>query len=207
MAPSPTPGASPAFNPMGKTFPQRLDAFIADVQSKYSVTIRKDSGRTAEWEQKLHIVHMFLYNKYQSTIPANVDPGKRTISWGHLSDPKVVWNTAQWSDILRTSKGTVPIRAGNSWKQGFEPDRTATEKQAKSLLTAACIGDNGEKCQMASRVDDGTIVILVRGIHVELILKFGESPIGDLRGREIGHQKREFVFANPVTRQLRFGAA
>jgi hypothetical protein len=132
------------FDPTGKTFSQRLDAFIADVQAKYSLAIRKDSGRTAEWEQKLHIAHMFLYNKYQSTVPANVEPGKRTISWSHLSDATVVWATVQWSDFLRTSKDTVPLKFGNAWKQGGEPDKAATESRAKALLSDAGIGDNGK---------------------------------------------------------------
>ena len=139
-----TTAAAPAFEPAGKTFLQRLTAFIADAQTRYSLTIKKDSGRTALWEQRLHICHMFLYNKYQSTTPANVDPGKRTISWSHLSDPTVQWATVPFSDILRTAKDTVPMKSANAWAKGSEPDKDATEKRAKALLSDAGVGDSGQ---------------------------------------------------------------
>ena len=87
---------------------------------------------------------MFLYNKYQSTTPANVDSGKRTISWSHLSDPKVVWVTVKETDILRTAKDMAPARGDAGWKAGAEPDQAATEKNAKALLTDAGVGDSGQ---------------------------------------------------------------
>ncbi len=146
MATPTTPAvtSAPAFDPIGKTFGQRLDAFLADAKTRYSLTIGKDSGRTAEWEQRLHICHMFLYNKYQSTTPANVDSGKRTISWSHLSDPKVVWVTVKETDILRTAKDMAPARGDGGWKAGSEPDQAATEKNAKALLADAGVGDSGQ---------------------------------------------------------------
>src|SRR5213593_4130061 len=60
--------AQTAFNPIGKSFNQRLDACLSDALKKYNIKIRKDTGRTAEWQQKLHIAHMFLYNKL---VPIN----------------------------------------------------------------------------------------------------------------------------------------
>ena len=41
-----------AFNPKGKTFKQRLNAFLADAKSTYKITIGQDSGRTVAWQQK-----------------------------------------------------------------------------------------------------------------------------------------------------------
>jgi|SRR5271165_2504579 len=143
--PTQTAAATPTtFDPAGKTFIQRVDAFISDVKTRYSIDVRKDSGRTAEWEQKLHVAHMFLYNKYQSTQPANVDKGERTISFSHLSDPAVMWQSVLWTDFLRTATGALPTKDASAWKKGFEPDKAATQKQAKSLLTDAGIGDSGQ---------------------------------------------------------------
>src|SRR2546426_4782442 len=101
MLTPPSTGKVQSFNPRGQTFRQRLDAFIGDVRT-YGLFVGQDAGRTAEWQQRLHICHMFLYNKYVSTMPAKTDPGKRTISWAHISDPKVVWVWISFTDILRT---------------------------------------------------------------------------------------------------------
>lgn len=136
--------SSPAFNPVGQSFTARLQAFLADSKAKYSVAIRKDSGRTAEWQQRLHICHMFLYNKYNSTTPLKTDLGKRTISWTHLSDPGLLWATAKAADILRTKANLTPTKTGTKWNSGFEPDREATEKQAKKLLSDAGVGNSGQ---------------------------------------------------------------
>ncbi len=139
-----TAAATPSFDPKGKSFLERLDAFLADVKTKYTLTVRRDSGRTAEWEQRLHICHMFLYNKYQSTTPANVDKGGRTIAWSHLSDPAVQWATVLATDILRTGKDGLPTKTANAWTKGVEPDAEATKKRAKSLLSDAGVGDSGQ---------------------------------------------------------------
>jgi hypothetical protein len=141
---APTAPAAPAFDPKGKTFLERLSAFIADAQTRYTLTIRKDSGRTAEWEQRLHVCHMFLYNKYQSTTPANVDKGGRTIAWSHLSDATVVWDTVKFTDILRTAKDGLPTKSANAWAKDFEPDQDATKKRCKTLLSDAGVGDSGQ---------------------------------------------------------------
>jgi len=133
-----------AFDPKGKTFKQRLDAFLADVKKNYKLTINQDNGRTKEWSQKHHVAHMFLYNSYKSTKPANTDKGARTISWTHFSDPKVVWASTSFSDFLRTKTDTVPIKDGNKWKTGHEPDKEATIKQAKAIQTAGKIGKQGK---------------------------------------------------------------
>lgn len=137
------------FDPKGKTFMQRLDAFLKDVKDNYKLTIRVDNGRTAEWQQKHHVAHMFLYNAYKSTKPAKADPTSRTIKWDHFSDPKVMWNTIKVQDFLRTKTNQPPIKNGNAWKTGSEPDKAATEKHVKSLLTKAGIG-NGGKAMVSS---------------------------------------------------------
>lgn len=133
-----------SFDPSGKTFKQRLDACLEDVKKAHGVTVRQDSGRTAEWQHRLHICHMFLYNKYQTTKPAKVDEGMRTISWAHLSDPKTLWSTVLFTDILRTKSNGIPTKTGLTWTKGFEPEQAATEKRAKELLVAAGIGSSGQ---------------------------------------------------------------
>ena len=136
--------SQPVFDPKGKSFKQRLDALLADATKNYSVTIKKDSGRTAEWQQKLHIAHMFLYNKYASTTPKNTETGKRTIAWNHLSDPSVGWITVAYSELLRTKAGLVPDRDGAGWKKEFEPDKNKTEERAKQLLKDEGVGNDGQ---------------------------------------------------------------
>jgi len=132
------------FDPKGKSFSQRINAFLDDAKATYGITVGKDSGRTVDWQQKHHVAHMFLYNSYKSTKPAKVDIGKRTISWSHFSDPKVIWATVKFSDFLRTAKNSVPVKDGTKWKVGFEPDQKATEKHVKSLQTTAGIGNSGK---------------------------------------------------------------
>ncbi|MDR4515939.1 MAG: hypothetical protein MRK00_00855 [Nitrosomonas sp.] len=146
MAQIPTGTATPVtvFEPKGKTFEQRLKAFLDDASKTYGITISKDNGRTVAWQQKHHVAHMFLYNAYKSTKPANVDAGKRTISWTHFSSAKTTWNTIVFSDFLRTKANGIPIKQGIEWKKGFEPDQAATEKNVKSLLVAAKIGNSGK---------------------------------------------------------------
>jgi len=137
------------FDPKGKTFKQKLDAFLKDVKDNYAITMRMDNGRTAEWQQKHHVAHMFLFNAYKSTKPAKSDTKTRTIKWEHLSDPKLLWNTIKWQDFLRTKTNATPVKSGMAWKAGSEPDKTATEKHVKSLLTKAGIG-NGGKAMVSS---------------------------------------------------------
>jgi len=133
-----------AFVPTGKTFDQRLKAFLSDATTNYGITISKDNGRTIAWQQKHHVAHMFLYNSYKSTKPAKVESGKRTISWTHFSNAKTMWSTIVFSDFLRTKTNGVPMKQGTAWKKGFEPDQTATEKHVKSLLVSAGIGNAGK---------------------------------------------------------------
>ncbi len=137
------------FDPKGKTFDQRLTAFLGDVKTNYKMSIGKDSGRTIAWQQKHHVAHMFLYNAYKSTKPAKTTPPKRTIAWDHFSSVKTIWNTIAFSEFLRTNKNIAPIKQGIAWKKGFEPDQVATEKHVKSMLVAAGIG-NGGKAMVSS---------------------------------------------------------
>lgn len=137
------------FEPKGKTFDQRLTAFLADAKIMYSITISKDSGRTAAWQQKYHVAHMFLYNAYKSTKPAKTIATERTISWDHFSDAKTIWNTTSFSEFLRTKTNTIPTKQGLTWKKGFEPDQAATEKYIKTMLISAGIG-NGGKAMVSS---------------------------------------------------------
>jgi hypothetical protein len=132
------------FDPKGKTFQQRLDALIADAKSTYKVTVRVSrTTTTPQWQQKYHVAHMFVYNKYKTQKPANVEPGARTIAWSHFSDPKVVWNTVLWTDFLRTKTGSVPVKQGQTWATGSEPDRAKTIEHVKLMLKTAGIGLGG----------------------------------------------------------------
>ncbi len=133
-----------AFDPKGKTFTQRLTAFLAAAKKDYSLTITKDNGRTKEWQQKFHIFHMFLYNSYQNTKPANTDTGKRTISWSHFSDAKITWNTIKFSDALKTESNSIPQKEGQKWKSGHEPNEEATKRHIKLMQTNAGIGNSGK---------------------------------------------------------------
>lgn len=132
------------FIPQGKTFKQRMEAFIADVKATYKITVRIDKGRTAEWQQKHHVAHMFLYNSYKSTKPAKVEKDKRTISWAHFSDPSVTWNTIRWEDFLRTKTNEQPVKDGKKWKEGKAPDEEKTIANAKLMQITAGIGSHGK---------------------------------------------------------------
>ena len=138
-----------AFDPKGKTFDQRLTAFLADAKATHGITISKDSGRTAQWQQKHHVAHMFLYNAYKSTKPAKTKAPKRTISWDHFSSAKTIWNTVSFGEFLRAKTNTIPTKQGVTWKKGFEPDQVATEKHIKAMLISAGIG-NGGKAMVSS---------------------------------------------------------
>src|SRR5262245_2242093 len=133
-----------SFDPKGKSLTQRVDAFIADVKATHKIVVTKDDGRTKEWQQKHHVAHMFLYNKYQSTQPANVETGERTISWKHFSDPAVSWELIEWTDFLRTKAGETPKKSGADWMKDFEPDKDATTKNVQSILTTGKIGNSGQ---------------------------------------------------------------
>jgi hypothetical protein len=141
---APAAPATPTFDPKNKSFLDRITAFQADALKQYAATVRKDAGRTALWQQKHHVAHMFVYNKYSAATPANVDAGERTIAWSHLQDPDVIWSTVLWSDILRTKTNGTPVRAQKGWKSGFEPDKEKTKAYATQLLKTAGIGNNGE---------------------------------------------------------------
>jgi len=138
------PATTPAFDPTGKNFLQRLEACLADAKTTYSISIRKDQGRTSEWQHKHHVAHMFLYNKYNSVKPAFVEPGGKTIAWDHFSDPSVVWPPAIESDFLRTKTGGVAKKDGNKWKKDEEPDKEKTKANVKQMQIDAKIGNSGE---------------------------------------------------------------
>lgn len=145
--PQPTTTAAPTttFDPKGKSFSVRRDAFLADALKSYGLTIRRDSGRTVQWQHKHHVAHMFLYNKYRATVPANFDKGERTISWKYLQNPAVVWGGGvSQSDFLRTKTGAIPARDKKGWLKGREPDLEKTKARARSILAAAGIGSGGQ---------------------------------------------------------------
>ncbi len=144
-AAAPAAPATPAFDPKGKSFLERLKAFEEDALKTYTVTIRKDSGRTSQWQHKHHVAHMFLYNKYQSTTPANVDKGERTIAFSYLSDPTITWaGGVSWTEFLRTKDGSEPEKEGAAWKKDKEPDKAKTTEHVKQMQVTAGIGSSGQ---------------------------------------------------------------
>lgn len=133
----------PAFHPNGKTFQQRLDAFLADAKTTHSVTVGITRlGTTKEWQQKYHVAHMFVHNRFNTT-PAVPENGAKTIAWSHISNAELAWDTANWNDFLRTKTGAIPVKEGPAWKQGFEPDKTASLNHVKQMLVAGGIGKSG----------------------------------------------------------------
>lgn len=135
---------SAAFDPKDKTFKERLDAFLQDAKDTHSLTVRVDNGRTVEWQHMHHIAHMFLYNSYMTTKPLKADKTKRTIAWEHISDPKLQWSTIRWDDFLRTKTKQKPIKLDNAWKIGHEPDKGATEENARAIQKEGKIGNSGK---------------------------------------------------------------
>ena len=137
--------ATPAFDPKGKTLAQRVDAFIEDVKTQYKIVMTKDDGRTAEWQQKHHVAHMFAFNNYENTTPKNTEKGGRTIAWDHFSDAKLVWSTISKDDFLRTkSDGTPKVGSDGAWLKTDEPDKDKTLANAKQMLKDGGIGSSGE---------------------------------------------------------------
>src|SRR4051795_1175296 len=111
------PAKSNAFDPKGKSFKQRLAAFLSDAKERYGVQIGQDHGRTPEWAQTMHVCHMFLYNAFATSKPKHLDQtDHRTISWDHMSDPKVSWGLVKYTDLLRTKSGLPPEKLGAAWK-------------------------------------------------------------------------------------------
>lgn len=134
-----------AFDPKGKSFAQKVDGFIEDVKADYSIVITKDAGRTAEWQQKHHVAHMFAYNKYQSTTPKKTATGERTIAWDHFSDPKLTWSTISRDDFLRTKSDGIPkLGPSGEWLTTDAPEKEKTLANAKAMLTSAGIGNSGQ---------------------------------------------------------------
>lgn len=123
------------FNPQGKSFKERLAAFLSYVQSQYGIVIGQDHGRTPEWAQTMHVCHMFLYNSFANHKPRHLDKtNKRTISWEHMSDPKIEWKLVKYTDLLRTASGLPPRKLGTDWKKGMEPDRDKSVEKMKEVL-------------------------------------------------------------------------
>jgi len=180
-----------AFDPKGKTFKERLDAMIQDASKTHGVTIKKDSGRTAEWQQKLHVAHMFLYNKYENTTPAKTEAGKRTIAWDHISDASVIWATTQFTDILRTKTAEFPVKDGTAWKKDYEPDKAKTEERAKALLKAEGVGNNGEAMVSSGLKPCGEPCCCGAGRSKHL-----EESAADLNSTDLGILKTKLQTAN-----------
>jgi hypothetical protein len=149
--------AGQAFDPKGKKFQDRLDAFIKAADADYKVKVGVTSGgRTAEKAQKWHIAHMFLFNAYKSVKPASAKKLGDTIPWEHFSDPKITWSTVSWQTFLRTANNATAEKdaSGSAWAKGKAPDEAQTRKRAKELVTADGVGpaDNRGSAMVAPGV-------------------------------------------------------
>jgi hypothetical protein len=132
------------FDPAGKSFKQRLEAFLAFSQKEYGVPIGQDHGRTPQWAQRMHICHMFLYNAFAHNKPKFTEKGKGTIAWDHISDPKVEWALISFKELLRTADGGVPEKTGPSWKPGKQPDLEKTKENMSDVLIAGGCAQGGK---------------------------------------------------------------
>lgn len=131
------------FNPAGKTFKERLDAFLAAAKNTYGVTIPAGTDfRKPEDAQRWHVAHMIYYNSYASLKPAKSElvGGHHLIAWSHLESATTVWQHVTWQDFLRDANNQIPVKQGNAWAAGKAPDKTKTRERAYAILKAAGIG-------------------------------------------------------------------
>jgi hypothetical protein len=138
----PAAPAAPSFNPAGKSFQERLTAFLADAKAVYHVTIRAGTElRRPEDAQRWHVAHMIYYNSFAWRKPEHHElwEGDHVIAWSHLEDAATAWEHLNWADFLRDAKGQVPVREGDGWAKGKEPDRDRTRQRALEVLKAAGI--------------------------------------------------------------------
>jgi hypothetical protein len=140
----PTGAAAPGggFNPAGKTFKERLDAFLADAKGTYGITIPAGTEfRKAEDAQKWHVAHMIYYNSFAGRKPAKSElvNGRHLIAWSHLGSAATVWQHVSWQDFLRDASGQVPVKLGNDWAAGKQPDEAKTRQRAFEILKSAGI--------------------------------------------------------------------
>ncbi len=136
-------GSEGVFNPTGKSFKERLSAFLADAKATHGVTIsRKAEFRKAEDAQKWHVAHMITYNSFANLKPASSEAhdGRHVIAWSHLEDPATRWEHVRWEDYLRDKDGELPVKRGAGWAPGHFPDKDQTRKQALAILRAAGVG-------------------------------------------------------------------
>lgn len=130
------------FNPIGKSFKDRLTAFTAAAKSTYGISIPVGTEfRTAEDAQKWHIAHMIYYNSFGSQKPAKAElvNGNYVIAWSHLENPLTIWQHVSWQDFLRDVNGQVPVKQGNAWTSGKYPDKAKTRQRALEILKLAGI--------------------------------------------------------------------
>ena len=128
------------FLPAGKSFQERLDAFLADAKAVYGVTIPAGTEfRKPEDAQKWHVAHMIYFNSFASLKPANSElvNGRKLIAWSHLSNTTTVWQHVSWQDFLRDANGQVPMKQGTGWA----PERRRIRRRlAKGRTTSLRLG-------------------------------------------------------------------
>jgi hypothetical protein len=139
------------FDPRGKNFKQRLDAFIADAKDTHGVTVGITSNaRSAKQQQTMHVAHMLLYNAYNNIQPSHVDTnaqGRKVIGWSHISRADLDWDgDVEWDDYLRDAQGKSCHKAdgGKAWLASHEPDKAESQKQARKILLDFGVGKDGK---------------------------------------------------------------
>jgi hypothetical protein len=136
------PVTGDGFNPVGKSFQDRLKAFLDDAKAVHGVTIPSGTEfRKAEDAQKWHVAHMIYYNSFGNQKPAKseVVNGHSVIAWTHLESASVVWEHLSWDDFLRTADGVVPVKQGTDWLPGKKPDKAKSRLRAYEILKSAGI--------------------------------------------------------------------
>ncbi len=149
------------FDPEGKGFAQRLEAFLAAAAISYGVTIEKRATlREPADAQKWHIAHMFYYNSYANLKPAKseLEDGHHVIQWSHISDPALKWeHDMDWREFLRDKSGKLPVKTGDGkgWTEGKEPDKTESKERALEILTEGGIATSDKSRPHGAMVAPG----------------------------------------------------
>ncbi len=141
LPPGGVPGATGSFG-------ERLEAFIGAATAAFGITVNKNCNfRAPDDAQKMHVAHMIRYNSYGKLAPASYDllEGHKVIAWSVLSDAKTVWTHVDASYYLRDKNGAAPVRQGEAWAEGKEPDETKTRARALEILKNFGVATSAER--------------------------------------------------------------
>lgn len=207
------------FQPAGKSFAERLDAFLADAAKRYKVTVQKEAQlRSAKDAHTWHLAHMFVYNAFASRKPKQAEAkAPHTIKWSHFSKADLAWqHDMDWKHYLRTKDGAVPEKSadGKAWAAGKEPDEAKTRARALEILKTAGIATSvaakpngamvasgyagcGEPCRCGGNPSKH-----IAGLAVDLRkaqLPFLEKALREAKAGSLDNYLKKFGLARPMT--------